>query len=319
MSQDQGNRQLIFFVIMVMQSVTHTNRKKTVSKLPLVSIVLPVKNGADFLVEAIESIIAQTYTHWELIVVNDGSIDRTREILVYYAEKYPQISVRTLRKSVGISKALNLGIAKAKGAFIARMDADDISYPARLTKQIAYLIDNPHVVAVGSQCDVINELGELTGMKVFPTSHKDIYNTVFRFNPLQHPTLMINRALVPMNYVFYDNLDGAEDLGLLFKLFPYGKVHNMPEALLAYRIHSHNTSLHNIKTIYLQALRARIRGVMHYKYIPTITSICITIAQTMLVVMLPSPAIRRLYMYTRGISSSLPGFVKSKVSAYPVK
>lgn len=288
-------------------------KKQVVPKEPLVSIILPIKNGADYLCEALDSIIEQTYTNWELIVINDGSTDKTASILGSYTKKHSQIRVISIRHSVGISQALNLGIIKAKGDFIARMDADDISYPSRLAKQIAYLLDNPKVVALGSQCDVINEQGELTGVKTFPTSHKAIYETVFRFNPLQHPTLVINRKLLPKHFIFYDDLDGAEDLGLLFKLFPYGKVHNMNETLLAYRIHSHNVSFVNIKSIYAQALRARIQGVKHYGYVPSIQNIGVTVAQTILIACLPNSVIKVLYMYARGISSSLPGFNKSQV------
>lgn len=284
------------------------------------SIILPVKNGQDFLVEALDSMLVQSYTNWEMIVINDGSSDTTGKILRQYKKTCPKLKIITNKESIGISKALNLGITKSKGQFLARMDADDISYPSRIAKQVRYLLDNHRVVAVGTQCDVINERGDVTGMKLFPTSHKEIYNTVFSYNPLQHPTLMMNRALVPSDFLYYDDLDGAEDLNLLFKLFPHGKVHNMQETLLAYRIHSHNASFHGIKHIYHQALRARIRGMVRTGYKPSIASIFITLAQTLVIFCLPDKAIRTIYLYIRGISSALPGFAKSKIKpTYRVK
>lgn len=290
------------------------------SQKPLVSIILPVKNGEDFIAEALDSMISQTYTNWEMIVINDGSKDKTAKILSKYKKICPKINVLTNKESIGISKALNLGIKKAKGQFLARMDADDISYPSRIAKQVEYLQENHRVVAVGTQCDVINEHGDVTGMKLFPTTHREIYDTVFSFNPLQHPTLMINCALVPDDFVYYDDLDGAEDLSLLFKIFPYGKVHNMQETLLAYRIHSANVSFQGIKQIYHQAFRARIRGVLRNGYKPSIASIFMTIVQTVAIILLPESAIKALYMYARGISSALPGFAKGKIKpAYRVK
>ncbi|PJC30485.1 hypothetical protein CO051_05440 [Candidatus Roizmanbacteria bacterium CG_4_9_14_0_2_um_filter_39_13] len=279
--------------------------KQNTHNKPLISIILPVLNGEKFLRVALDSMIAQTYTKWEMIVVDDGSNDETPLILAEYAKKLPQMRILTNKKQVGISKALNQGIRQAKGSYIARMDADDISYPKRFAKQLAYLQTHKTVVAVGAQCDVIDAQGRITGVKTFPLSHEQIYKTIFHFNPLQHPVLMVNRSLLPEKFVFYDILDGAEDVNLLFKLFAFGKVMNLDEALLAYRIHTENSSLKKIKHIYHQALVARIQGVLHYGYKPTIEGIGLIIIQTVLVTLLPDSILRRLYFYARGIKAHI--------------
>jgi len=271
----------------------------------LVSIIIPVKNGERFLRQALDSMIAQTYKNWEMIIVDDASEDQTPRILKEYALKKPKIKIITLKKSIGISKALNKGISHAKGSIIARMDADDISYLQRLEKQVAYLEKHPQIIAVGSQCNIIDSDGNVTGIKTFPKTHEHIYETIFHFNPLQHPVLMVNRAPLPKKFIFYDILDGAEDVNLLFKLFPYGKIANMDEILLAYRIHANNSSLKKIKQIYRQALLARINGVTKYGYKPSITSVILTIAQTVLVTILPERLLRRLYFYARGIKANI--------------
>ena len=284
---------------------------------PLVSIILPVHNGARYIEHALDSIIAQTYRHWKLIVVNDGSTDETGQILSDYAKKDSRINIVTMKKPRGISKALNRGVKQAKGLYIARMDADDISYPKRLEKQVKYLQKHQYVVAVGTQCDIIDADGRVTGVKMFPVKSQDIYNTVFRFNPLQHPTLMIDRTLLPKGFVFYDDLDGAEDLNLLFKLFPYGKVENLRDHLLAYRIHGENSSLKHIKKIYMQALTARIRGVLRHGYVPSAKSVCLTIAQTLIIAILPERVIRPLYFYARGIKASISTKAKQGIKILP--
>ncbi len=292
----------------MLKQVQHdTSMKKTTitHNRPLISIILPVLNGEKFLRVALDSMIAQTYTYWEMIIVDDGSFDETPRILTEYSKKYPLIRITTNKKQVGISKALNQGIRLAKGSYIARMDADDISYPERLAKQLDYLQTNPTVVAVGAQCDVIDAQGRITGVKTFPLSHEQIYKTIFHFNPLQHPVLMVNRSLLPKKFVFYDILDGAEDVNLLFKLFAFGKVINLDEALLAYRIHSTNSSLKKIKHIYHQALIARIQGVLRYGYRPTIEGIGLIIIQTILVTLLPDPILRKIYFYARGIKAHI--------------
>lgn len=276
----------------------------------LVSIILPVKDGERYLSEALDSMLTQTYTHWEMIIVDDGSQDGTADILKKYQARDPRIRVITNKRSVGISKALNKGIKNARGVFIARMDADDISYPKRLEKQVKYLHTHTDVIAIGTQCDIIDAQGRKTSVKNFPLTHEEIYETVFRFNPLQHPTLMVNRTLLPKKFVFYDVLDGAEDLNLLFKLFPFGKVANMNQNLLAYRIHGDNSSFKKIKHIYKQALEARIQGITKYGYRPSFQSIGLTIAQTILVLLLPEFALRNLYFYTRGIKANIKQEVK---------
>ena len=273
--------------------------------LPFVSIILPVKDGERYLNEALDSIITQTYTNWEMIIVDDGSRDKTPYILKEYKSRDKRVSIITNKRSMGISKALNKGVKKAHGSFLARMDADDISYPNRLERQAQFLLKHKEIIAIGTQCDIIDAEGRKTSVKKFPLSHEEIYNAVFRFNPLQHPTLMINRVLLPRKFIFYDILDGAEDLNLLFKLFLYGKVANMDQSLLAYRIHGENSSFKKIKHIYRQALEARIHGILRYGYRPSIISIFSTCIQTILVLILPEFILCQLYFYARGIKTSI--------------
>src|SRR5712691_4062258 len=141
---------------------------------PSVSVLLPVWNGEAFLEQAMESILRQTLSSLELIVIDDGSTDRTAAI----AEKFASSDhrVRLLRRPhEGLSPTSNAGIAAASGEYVARMDADDISAPDRLQKQVAYLDGNPACVALGTWIEVVDEAGRHIGLKTFVTTPDDIF------------------------------------------------------------------------------------------------------------------------------------------------
>ncbi len=120
------------------------------------SVIMPVYNGQDFVSKAIESILGQTFSDFEFIIINDGSTDRTLKILESYQKKDKRI-VLLNQENKGIAKSLNRGIAKAKGDYIARQDADDISFPDRLRNQVEFLDNNKDVGFLGCSCEMIDE------------------------------------------------------------------------------------------------------------------------------------------------------------------
>src|SRR4051812_47715917 len=117
---------------------------------PAVSIVMPVYNGAAYLAEAVRSMLGQTFEDYEFVIVDDGSTDRTPRILAEFERQDRRIRVIS-RANTGIVGALNDGIAAAEAPLVARMDADDVSTPQRLHRQVAYLLDHPEVVVLGSR------------------------------------------------------------------------------------------------------------------------------------------------------------------------
>jgi glycosyltransferase involved in cell wall biosynthesis len=257
-------------------------------KTPLISIVMPVRNAGSFLVEAVESLINQTHKNWELIAVDDYSSDKSYEILESYSKKDKRIKLFRNDKRLGVSGTANVAIQKAKGKYIARMDADDISFPCRLEKQLAYLQKNKDVIAVGGQCDVINKKGEKIGEKIFPTEAQDIKKMIFSNAPLQQPTLIVNSRLLPSNFYWYDDKhEIAEEIELLFRLFQHGKVCNLKEKVLFYRIHNNNISLKDPKKTFLLTLKARMKAIFRYGYRPTLLGVLITIMQAIIVGVLP--------------------------------
>ncbi len=256
---------------------------------PLISIIMPVKDGEKYLGAAIESILAQTWSNWELIVVNDGSTDKTGEILAQYARKDKRIKVITNRKNLGVAASLNKALKAACGQYIARMDADDISLPERLEKQVKFLEKNPAIVAVGCQVEVIDEEDNLVGKKEFPTDPKSCYHYLMLTVPIQHPSLMARSAAIK-KYGYDERLWTAEDWDLYFKLLQEGQLSNLKETLYLYRQVFGSNGFHKIRKAFGLVLKTRIKGILKYGYRPNFWGILATLVQAILIFGLPQKA-----------------------------
>jgi glycosyltransferase involved in cell wall biosynthesis len=264
---------------------------------PLISILMPVYNAGDFLVEAIKSIRNQTLKDWELIVIDDGSTDKSNEILKKYADKDVRIEIFKFKKNKGLAFALNYGLNKVRGKYLARMDADDISYPKRLETQLRYLIRNPKVVAVGSQVKLINEKGSFIGYKKFPTDPKKIYQMMETMMAIQHPTLFTYTKIIKK--CPYANHTTAEDVSMFFKLLQYGDFLNTKEVLFKYRVRKNSNSLKNPKKTFYLTLKSRIKAVVDWGYKPTVKGVLINFIQYIIITFLPTHWILRLYEFLR--------------------
>lgn len=271
--------------------------KQLNNKNPLISILMPVYNAGDFLVEAIKSIRNQTLIDWELIVVDDGSTDKSCEILKKYAEKDSRIKIFRFKKNKGLAFALNYGLNKVRGKYLARMDADDISYPKRLETQLKYLKRDPRAVAVGSQVKLINEKGNFIGYKKFPTDPAKIYQMMGTVMAIQHPTLLTYTKIIKK--CPYANHTTAEDVSMFFKLLQYGNFLNTKEVLFKYRIRKNSNSLKNPKKTFYLTLKSRIKAVIDWGYKPTVKDIFINFIQYMVITLLPTDWILQLYEFLR--------------------
>lgn len=253
---------------------------------------MPVYNAGDFLHEAIDSILTQKCRNWELICVDDRSQDRSFEILKSYARQNKQIRIYRNKGHQGVATTANFAISRARGRFIARMDADDVMLPRRIEKQLAFLTKRPNIVAVGGQCALINSEGGRIGEKHFPTSHARIYATAFQMVPMQQPTLMVNTSLLPIDFRWYeDGQDTAEEVLLLFRLFKHGLCANLKDYVLKYRIHQNNTSLAHPKKTFLLTYKARQVAIKQFGYQPTLGGSLVSNLQWFLVNILPEKAI----------------------------
>lgn len=273
---------------------------------PLVSVIMPAYNTGDFVTDAIESVLSQTYRNFELIIVDDGSTDNTPGILRGYKRRYPKVvRLITLKKNTGDSQATNIGFRAAKGEFIARMDADDISHPERLVKQVGYILKHPKVIMLGTQAEIINKNGEKIGEKIFPIRHKDIYNNYAIYHPMLHPSCLFRGALLPKKEFLYESGHKPnDDYYTFFKLLNYGEFANLPEKLLYYRIHTKNISLQNLKKRFYNTLKIRIIAIIKLGYKPSAKGLLAMLVQFALVSLLPEKMLPTLYMLIKRIKST---------------
>lgn len=274
-------------------------------KQPFVSVIMPVYNAGDFLVDAIESILNQTYKNFEFIIVDDASTDHSWKIIQKYQKQNPQI-IRAIRMkqnlNCGGDVCANEGLKLAIGTYIARMDADDIAYPKRLEKQVAFLQSHPSIFLVGSHADVINKKGKIIGEKTEPETPKEIYNAYFGFHPMIHPTCMYRRIIGKKPFSYQIRYSANNDYYTFFQLICKGKKFaNMPEKLLLYRIHDNNTTFINLKEKFLNSLKIRLSMVKEFGYIPTVKDITVLFLQTTIVFGLPESILTQLYLLAKGI------------------
>lgn len=209
--------------------------------LPQVSVLMSVYNGEKFLGQAIDSILGQTFTDFEFIIINDGSIDRTGEILQNYQMRDHRIRIYTQQNS-GLIASLNRGCKLARGVYIARMDADDVSLPQRLARQVSFLECHPQVGVVGTGVQIIDNRGNPLYIYHFPTSPNLLKWALALFNPISHPTVMMKRSLVQQVGGYHPDMLIAEDYDLWWRLSKITQLANIPETLLYLRWHSENVT-----------------------------------------------------------------------------
>lgn len=274
-------------------------------KMPLISVIMPVYNAGNFLCDAIESILNQTYQNFELIIVNDASTDGSAKVIREYAKKYSdKIKAVHLTKNIngGGDAAGNVGFALARGEYVARMDSDDIADPSRLEKQVKYLQSHKQIDVLGSCTDVINAKGEVMGQKNVPLTHKTILQEFFTFHPMIHPTVMVRRSSIIGNVLYSQELPSNNDYLTFFKLIMTGKrFANLPDKLLSYRLHGTNDSLLKLKRNFINSLKTRYIAVTQLGYKPSLFAVLKLISQCIVVFVLPEKVAVEIYLLVRGI------------------
>lgn len=202
---------------------------------PLVSVILPVYNGEKYLDEAIKSILSQSYKRFELIIIDDGSKDKSLSIAKGFKDSRIKVYTQTNK---GLAKTLNRGISLSKGTYIARQDQDDFSYPERLEKQANYLNKNPKCGLVGTWAEIWEGDNKKThrSLKHCPENGLLQYFLLFD-NPFVHSSVMIRKtALEDVGFYSTDkNLQPPEDYELWSRIARKYDLANIPELLHAYR------------------------------------------------------------------------------------
>lgn len=212
-------------------------------KLLGVSVVMAVYNTELYLEQAINSILAQSFTHFELIIVDDGSTDSSPQIIDKYRQLDSRIKVIT-QANAGIGAATQRAVTECCGTYIAIMDSDDISLPERLTLQKQYLDTHPEIDAVGSQWQMLDAQGKACGLDLHPTSPEQIELLMFAYFSLHHPTTMIRKcAIDAIGGYSADRTCLVPDYDLFMRLQAQGsKFANLPNVLFHWRLNPASTT-----------------------------------------------------------------------------
>ena len=207
---------------------------------PYISVIMPVYNAEKYVHQAIESILNQSFGNFELLIFNDCSTDKSKEIILSFND--PRIQLIDSPENTGYVKHLNHGLEMAKGKYIARMDADDISMPDRFQKQVEFLDRHEEVAVCGT---FIEFIGSKKGLVDFPIVHCDIItHFLLHGNGMAHPSVMMRKSILNAYSISYNrSLEPAEDYDLWNRISAYGQLHNIPEILLQYRVHDANESV----------------------------------------------------------------------------
>jgi glycosyltransferase involved in cell wall biosynthesis len=225
---------------------------------PAISVVMPAFNSERYIAEAINSVIEQTESNFEFIIIDDGSTDRTSAIIKQFASNDSRIRPIFNRVNYGVATALNIGVENAKSEIIARMDADDICLPNRFSIQLSIMRRRPEIVLLGSMVTIIDPDGDELYEMVNLFSHNDI-DAQLMYSAEQliyHPSVMLRRSAVQIVGGYDPDFQGTEDLDLFLKLSEIGRIENTKEILLKYREHFNKAGMTKANLQRREALRA---------------------------------------------------------------
>ena len=195
---------------------------------------MPVRNGARFVREAIDSVLAQTFTDFELIVIDDASTDSTLDILQAITD--PRVVVASNATNLGTARTQNRALALARGEYVAQHDADDVSDATRLARQVAFLDARPDIALVGSWYRKVDEDGVVLGERALPTEPAQIAWALVFYCPMVHSTVLYRRSVVLDAGGYDDTFRYASDYELWSRLATRYRLANLPAVLLAYRL-----------------------------------------------------------------------------------
>lgn len=226
--------------------------------VPLISVVMPVRNGAAYLRQAIDSILAQTLRDFEMILLDDGSTDATPAILAEAAGGDARLRLlRRESRGAGLTIALGEACAAARGRFIARMDADDVAFPERLLRQATALESRPEVAVLGAAMQFLGRTGPIDRLLRHPCDPAGVRKALAQSNCIAHPTVMMRRDAYEAAGGYRPAFLHAEDYDLWLRIGERHALANLPDPLLHYRVHEGQISFAHLADQVTYALAAR--------------------------------------------------------------
>lgn len=241
---------------------------------PIVSVLMAVYNKEGYLPACLDSVLGQTLSDIEFVVVEDGSEDASGAILQEYAERDPRLRILWNEENIGLTKSLNRGLSEAKGEYIARMDADDVSYPSRLERQLAELRENPDLGAVGTWYEEIDGKGRVIGTRKPPADPEGVRKMMIKTEAVAHPTMMLPRRVFEEVGPYNEEWRYAQESELYFRILARYEMANVPEVLYQWRRtadtithEKHRQALRFFMKAQLKAVREGVYGPASYVHV----------------------------------------------------
>lgn len=213
------------------------------NKKDLISVIMPVYNREDYLDDSIQSILKQSYSNFEFIIIDDCSTDGSKNKIKSYVKKDKRIIFIENKKNICAAKSFKKGFNIAKGAFIARMDSDDISHKDRFKKQMRLFLSWPQLSVLGTGANIINSTGEIIQKKLMPFDYYSV-SKILKFSvPVFNPSVMVRASAFKIGGFLDHSMEPADDLELWLRFFSKKLIiSNLQEYLINYRIHNNNLS-----------------------------------------------------------------------------
>lgn len=222
---------------------------------PAVTVLIPAHNAGAFLREAVDSILGQTFTDFECLVIDDGSTDGAVEALRVIPD--PRLRIERNPRNLGLIATLNRGLELARAPLLARMDADDLALAQRLEKQVAAFAVDPALTVMGTWAQYIDDHGSRGAVFRTPATHDGIVAHSLVGSPFVHPSVMFRVAAVRAVGGYPSDAPHAEDYALWLKLVLHHRCANLPEVLMLYRVHGGQVSQQKLAGQWQQTCRLR--------------------------------------------------------------
>jgi glycosyltransferase involved in cell wall biosynthesis len=242
----------------------------------IVSVIISTYNDKNTLLHAINSVLNQTYKDFELILINDGSTDCSLNIIKEYLEKDNRI-ILINKENSGLTKSLNIGLKKAKGKYIARIDADDIWKLTKLEKQIKFLEKNQNYGLIGTAYDEIDEYGNIIYKKqrtLLLLNDKDIKKNIVKFNPFFHSSVVFRKEILSNIGFYNESFKYTQDYEFWIRIISSYKVINLDEILASRRYSENMISIKKEKEQKIYAIKAKLlaiqllnKSIFDYRYL----------------------------------------------------
>jgi glycosyltransferase involved in cell wall biosynthesis len=265
------------------------------SSVPFVSVLMPVYNPGRFLVEALDSVLAQSYSAFELVLVDDASSDGSFEQLEAYAARDSRVRVFRQPENLGIVAARNRAFreARADSRYFAILDSDDVALPDRLERQVAFLEAHPDHALVGGHTLIIDEQSRALGIRRYPITYAQICAVLTRYNPIAQPAVMLRRSMLETVGQYSEEFPRCQDYELWLRIAARYPIANLDRPVIRYRVSASQGKRTHLRQTLLLTLALQRRWLWHAKFVRPANLLYVAAEHGLLLV--PEPLVLALF------------------------